>query len=112
MSKNYTFTPVSESVITGAFEKALFALKEQALSDCNYYCRQDQGTLIDSSRAVQNGMSVDLTWNTPYAKKVYYTGNPSKNVNPNASLMWAAKAKDTFGRDWERILEKGMGDNL
>ena len=112
MSKDYTFVPVKQEVVDNAIAKALFALQEQALGDCNYFCRQDQGTLIDSSRAKQTGLNLELSWNTPYARRVYYTGRPSKNVNPNASLQWAELAKNTFGGEWQRILEKGMKDSL
>ena len=112
MSKDFSFTPVKQEVVDGAFEKALFAAREQMLTDCNYFCRQDQGTLIDSSQAKPNGLTLEISWNTPYAKRVYYTGNPSKNVNPNASLQWAEKAKNTYGKEWQMILAKGMGNNL
>lgn len=108
----FTFEAVKQATIDKAFEKALFAAKEQILTDCNYYCRQDQGILIDSSRIDQHGMTLTASWNTPYAKRVYYTGTPSKQVNPNASLQWCEKAKDTYGKEWQKILEKGMEQNL
>ena len=108
----FIFEAVKSSVIENAFEKALNAAKEQILTDCNYYCRQDQGILIDSSRIDQSGMKLTATWNTPYAKRVYYTGTPSKQVNPNASLQWCEKAHDTYGGEWAKILEKGMSKNL
>ena len=57
-------------------------------------------------------MTLSISWNTPYARRVYYTGTPSKQANPNASLMWAEKAHDTFGSEWASILKKGMSDNL
>ena len=106
------FEAVKSDVVEKAFQKALFALKEQAKDDCNYYARQWQGTLIDSSSASCSGNTLTIAWDTPYARKVYYTGTPSKQVNPNASLMWAEKAQQTFGKDWIAILDKGMADNL
>lgn len=106
------FEAVKAETIQQAFNKALFALQEQAKDDCNYYARQWQGTLIDSSSASVNGDTLTIAWDTPYARKVYYTGNPSKQINPNASLMWAEKARQTFGKDWIAILDKGMKDNL
>ena len=85
----------------------------QALKDCNYYCREDQGTLISSSYSnsvLEKGL---LVWATPYAKKVYLTGIPSKDKNFNASLMWCDKAEKTYGKDWEAIFQqtvlRGMG---
>ena len=89
------------------------AVAEQALSDCNYFARKDQGTLIQSSETASDLSAGELVWNTPYAKRVYYTGTPSQDVNPNASLMWCEKAKDTYGSDWNAIaqksFDKGMG---
>lgn len=106
------FEAVKAEKIQQAFNKALFALQEQAKDDCNYFARQWQGTLIDTSSASCSGNTLTIAWDTPYAKRVYYTGNPSKQVNPNASLMWAEKAHQTFGKDWINILDKGMKDNL
>ena len=42
----------------------------------------------------------------PYAKRVYYTGSPSKEVNPNASLMWCEKAAGTNRGDWQKIAQR------
>ena len=56
------------------------AVAEQALSDCNYFAKRDQGTLIESSQTasdLENGL---LVWNTPYARKQYYTGAPLAQV--------------------------------
>lgn len=108
MAKDFTFTPVPESVIKNMFEKALFAAKEQILNDCNMYVRVDQGILRDTSRTEEGNMSIELVWDTPYAKRVYYTGTPSKDVNPNASLEWAEKAAAKYKNDWGKIIEKGM----
>ena len=106
------FTAPLPSKVTNAFNLALFALREKALTDCNYFARQDQGTLIASAQADVDGMNLSISWDTPYAKRVYYTGTPSTDVNPNASLMWADKAAAQFKGDWQKILEKGMKDNL
>ena len=89
------------------------AVAEQALSDCNYFAKRDQGTLIESSQTasdLENGL---LVWNTPYARKQYYTGAPSLDQNPNASILWCEEAHDHFGHDWDRSAQKacakGMG---
>ena len=59
----------------------------------------------------EDGLAV---WDTPYAKKVYFTGEPSKDVNPNASLMWAQKGVDTHRKELQIVAQnaftKGMGD--
>ena len=80
------------------YDRALPIVAEQMLSDCNTYVRMQDGTLANSAR-VENG-GRDITWNTRYAKKVYYTGTPRRNVNPNASLRWCEVAKRKHSRDW------------
>ena len=89
------------------------AVAEQALSDCNYFAKRDQGTLIESSQTasdLENGL---LVWNTPYARKQYYTGAPSLDQSPNASILWCEEAHDHFGKDWDKSAQKacakGMG---
>lgn len=88
------------------------AVAEQALADCNYFARRDQGTLIQSSETASDLKNGDLVWNTPYAKKVYYTGTPSHDVNPNASKMWCEKAQAEFGEDWEKIAQKSFAKGM
>lgn len=80
-------------------------LMEQVLKDSNYFCRQDQKGLINSSLTASRPKDGVLIWDTPYAKRVYYTGEPSRDKNPNASLMWFEKAKARFGKDWEKLAQ-------
>lgn len=105
---NVTFKHPSAKEIEELFELGLFAAKEQVLTDCNYYVRVDQGILRDSAHAEQNGMELELSWNTPYAKRVYYTGTPSTDKNPNASLQWAEVAANNHSKEWAQIIEKAM----
>ena len=76
------------------------------------YVREDQGTLKDSALIAsrpQDGLAI---WDTPYAKRMYYTGTPSKDVNPQASLMWAEKGVKTHQKELNQIAQnaftKGM----
>lgn len=88
------------------------AVAEQALSDCNYFAKRDQGTLIESSQTasdLENGL---LVWNTPYARKQYYTGTPSLDQNPNASILWCEEAHDHFGKDWDKIAQKAFAKGM
>lgn len=105
----FTFKAASASKVEEAFKRALYAAQEQIKTDCNFYCREDQGILKASAiTQTDGGLGLQISWNTPYAKRVYYTGKPSKDKNPNASLMWAHKAKTTYNGEWIAILEKGM----
>ena len=98
--------------IQTAWGAGLPMLSGEILKDCNKYCRQDQGALISSSYShsdLDNGV---LVWETPYAKRVYYTGKPSKDVNPDASLMWCEKAHAADGEKWNKqaqiLFSEGM----
>lgn len=83
------------------YGKALPVVAETQLSDCNVYVRMQDGTLADSARVEDGGKRI--TWNTPYAKRVYYTGTPSKARNPNASLRWCEVAKRKYSGQWARL---------
>lgn len=107
-----TNIPAITAKVDGAWKKTLTPLAEQILTDCNYYVRQQTGALRSSSLSASIPREGLLIWNTPYAKRVYYTGSPRKNVNPNASLMWCEKASAHFGGDWNRIAQKIFDSNF
>lgn len=73
-------------------------LADTIMEDCNTYVRMQSGELADSIAKEQNGKRI--TWSTAYAKRVYYTGTPRTNVNPNASLQWCEKAKREHKGEW------------
>lgn len=102
------FEAAKKEQIDKAFNKALFAAREQILTDCNYFIRVDQGILRDSAKTAVDGDTLTITYDTPYARRVYYTGTPSTDKNIHASLQWCEVAKEQFGKDWVKILEKGM----
>lgn len=110
--KGFFFQAASNQRIVSAFEKGLFAAREQVLTDCNRYVRLDQGQLRASGRTDTKGEVMQVTYQTPYAKKVYYTGRPATDKNPNASLQWCQKAADNHGGEWQEIIEKGMQTSL
>lgn len=124
--KGVKFTAAKKETVDKAFSTALFAAKEQILTDCNYFARKDTGTMILTSQTtgVQNinnddtshvdGTTLYLVWDTPYAHSVYYFGTPNTGIghNPNASLLWAEKAAKMYGDTWRKIIEKGMKEAL
>lgn len=83
-------------------------LSQQVLVDCNYYCKQDQGGLINSSLTSSYTEKGELIWDTPYAKKQYYLGTANKDANENASKMWCHKARARFGKDWSKQTQKAL----
>jgi len=78
--------------------RVLPKLADVMLADCNTYARMQSGDLIRVGTPENGGKQ--LVWDTPYAKKVYYTGTPSKARNPNASLRWCEVAKRKHKQEW------------
>ena len=88
------------------------AVAEQALSDCNYFAKRDQGTLIESSQTASDVENGQLVWDTPYARRQYYTGAPSLDQNPNASILGCEEAHDHSGREWDKIAQKAFAKGM
>lgn len=86
---------------------ALPVVAEQILTDCNTYVRMQSGNLASSGHVEAGGKRI--VWNRSYAKRVYYTGTPLKNVNPNASLRWCEKAKRNHKNEWARQATRLVG---
>lgn len=87
-------------------DRILPQLTEQILKDCNYFCKQDQGTLISSSLTASDIQHGDIIWDTVYAAMQYYLPAAVKDVNPNATAMWCHKAYETYGDAWQKQLQK------
>lgn len=86
-------------------EKAKYLLSSQILGDSNRYVRADKWNLRDSSIAKSVPKDGLLVWDTPYAKRVYYTGTPSHDENPYAELMWVHVARERHSKDWIMLFE-------
>lgn len=81
-------------------EKSRYLLSSQILADANKHVRADSWELMKSSKRASDPAKGELVWDTPYAKRVYYTGRPSHDENPDAELMWVHVARDRYGNDW------------
>lgn len=101
-----------KNLLEGAMHSALEAVGEQALADSNEFVREDQGDLRRSGRSDVVGDDVEISYNTPYAERTYFTGTPSHDVNANASLQWIHKARKTYGNDWKKIMQKAFTKGL
>ena len=91
--------------ITKVSDKGQEILSQQVLKDSNVYARLDSGEMIASSLRASNFKDGVLVWDTPYAKRVYYTGTPSKDVNSNASRLWFEVAKKKKLKTWVKVLD-------
>lgn len=101
-----------ERRIKAGAANAIAVTTEQIVKDSNYYCREDQGTLIASSQTASDYRSGRAVWDTPYARRVFYTGTPSKDKNANASLMWVEKARASRGKQWEKTANKAFKEGM
>lgn len=98
--------------VLSASEKATAIVANELLKDANYYCREDTGELIKSSIRASQPEEGKLIWDTPYAKQMYYAGSPSKDTNPNASLLWAQKAADENREQYIEMAQKVIKEEV
>ena len=96
--------------VTNAWQKGLYALTARVREDCNLYCKEGQHTLIDSSYEHSKLDEGLVIWQTPYARRQYWEIKTS--LTPGRTWKWCEKAKKKFKKDWQRMAEKGLRDNL
>ena len=95
--------------VTNTFKKNLPALCEEILNDCNQYCKEDSGTLIASSLIHSRPQEGKLIWQTPYARRQYWTIRSAyQTVNPNAVWRWCEYAKRAKLATWNRQAQRLM----
>ena len=96
--------------VQGAWNKGLYALSSQILHDCNSYVKIDTHAMEASSYAHSRLAKGLLVWQTPYARRQYW--EIQKSRTPGRTWKWCETAKRNYLRDWQRIAEKGLRDNL
>lgn len=81
-------------------------LSSAVLSDSNRFIPMDTGMLKASGRIENNNKQV--SWNTPYAHRVYNLGENSIKTqkNPNAKPKWFEWAKSLNIKGWTDIVQK------
>ncbi len=90
-----------------ALKEAVEATSQQALSDCNFYCKQDTGALIESSLIHSDLDKGILRWVTPYAEHQYTYPGTHHDKNPNAVPEWCQKAKEMcLENRWQVTFER------
>ncbi|HNW87672.1 MAG TPA: minor capsid protein [Candidatus Limiplasma sp.] len=98
-----------QAAVQALWKKSLPTLSARVLADCNRYARDDTGCLIASSAVASDLNSGKLVWATPYARRVYYAGAPSRAHNPNASLRWCQSALAAHLPEWQALVSQAMG---
>lgn len=87
-------------------KKALPIITNEFIKDANFYCKEDSGELQRSAIKASRPEKGEAIWQTPYAKRQYYTGIPSTDRNPNASTLWAHKADAEHRAKYQKMLQK------
>lgn len=94
---------ITRADVERATQAAIAMTSEQALKDCNFYCKQDTGALIQSSLIHSDIDGGVLKWVTPYAE-FQYTFPPTRtDKNPNASTEWCAVAEANHKDEWDIV---------
>ena len=89
--------------VQDTFRETLPLLSEIVLQDCNEYCKEDSGTLKQSSMIHSKPEEGKLIWQTPYARRQYWEIRTAyTDVNPNASWKWCEVAKRNHSEQWAR----------
>ena len=99
--------------IQNAWKNALPHTSEEILADCNEYCKEDTGALIQSSLIHSRPKDGLLIWQTPYARRQYWEIQTAyKDKNPQATWKWCEVARAHFYEKWQRLAQKEFEKNL
>ena len=96
------FTGIS-GMVAAASERAVEATAQQVLMDCNFYCKEDTGALIDSSLIWSETNKGLLRWVTPYAEFQYDFPNTRHHKNPHATPQWCNTAQNNHLTEWGNV---------
>lgn len=103
-----------ERLLNNGITAGVAAVTEQVGHDANMYVKYDSGALHDSMRVEYREGKGEVSWNTPYALRQYYTGNPIDHMKGEAEphLMWAAYAESLYRKDWDKMFEKAFARGM
>lgn len=101
-----------QAKIAAGEKKMIPAVTEAVIQYGNIFVREDQGTLKNSALISSRPQEGKAVWDTPYAKKAYYTGTPSTDVNPDASLMWVEKGVNTYKKELDQIAQNNFAEGM
>lgn len=96
--------------VMGQWDKALPALTEEILNDCNQYTKEDTGALKQSSYTHTNFNKGVMVWQTPYARRQYWEIKTAfRDKNPHATWKWVHVAKGKHYKQWVKQAALLMG---
>jgi len=89
---------------------AQMALDMQVLKDTYQYVPRDSGRLADSGYIASQVGKGRLYYDTPYAKRQYYTlPNKSEAPHPLATMRWFEVSKAANKSAWIRVAKRAGG---
>lgn len=101
------------ATVQTSWKKGLAQLSEEILADCNEYCKEYTGALIQSSLIHSRPKEGKLIWRTPYARRQYWVIRTAhKDKNPNATWKWCESAKARWRERWAKLAERALRENL
>lgn len=95
-----------QAKIESTVNSGMGMLANEILNDCNLYCKEDTGTLIQSSYIHSRLNEGKLIWQTPYAKRQYYEIRTS--LTPGRTFKWCETAKARHKTEWGRKAQRIM----
>ena len=106
ITTNFSADKVYAKLVTKA-DKAQKRLDARVLSDSNYWCPLDTGTLVRSAELATKIGSGQVEWRTPYADKQYW-GNfdHTKSLKPHATSRWFETAKARYEQEWQEVVRE------
>ena len=106
MSKSHFDRVGIKNRMARANQLAQIRLSSAVLSDSNRFIPMDTGVLKASGR-IEN-QNKQVSWNTPYAHRVYNLAESSIKTqkNPNAKPKWFEWAKGVNLKNWIDIVQK------
>lgn len=90
-------------------EKQQAMLKQEVAKGCEKYVPADSMTLTRSVQPSIDTKDPYLIYNTPYARKQYYSApNKSKDIHPDATMQWFEKWKQADGKATIERIKKAV----
>lgn len=96
-----------KSDIEDGLKRAQAPLDAAVLQDSNFFVPIKTGTLQKSGIINTRIGSGEVTWRTPYARRLYYEyKKPAHQANPNACAKWFEAAKARWLEKWTRLVNE------
>ena len=96
-----------KSDIEDGLKRAQAPLDAVVLADSNFFVPIKTGTLQKSGIINTRIGSGEVTWRTPYARRLYYEyKKPAHQANPNACAKWFEAAKARWLDKWVKLVNE------